>query len=500
MMQQTPGKVYLVGAGPGDPALLTLRGAECLRRADVVLFDYLVNPVLVAHCRDQAERICLGKHGGGRIWPQQEINDQLVAHARAGKTVVRLKSGDPAIFARGAEEVERLMREGIEFEIVPGITAALAAGSYAGIPITHRDLASAVALVTGREDSEKHEQAVDFAALAKFPGTLVFYMGVTTVRHWAAELFAHGKPANTPVAVVRRCSQTDQRTLRTTLGEVAATVEQAKLRPPVIFIIGSVAALAESYGWFEKRPLFGKKILVTRPAHQATALAGPLAELGADVLLHPAIEIGSPTDWGEVDSALKRLSEFDWLVFSSSNGVRYLLERLLATGRDLRALGSLKLAAIGPGTAEELLRYHLKADLIPDEFRAESLASSLAGKARGQRFLLARASRGREILAEELTAAGGVVEQVVVYQSNDVAAADPQIMELMEAGKIDWVTVTSSAIAKSLVKLFGESLKNTKLVSISPITSVTLREMGFEPTAEAMEYTMSGVVDLIRNA
>lgn len=497
MTQQAPGRVYLVGAGPGDPALLTLRGAECLRRADVVLYDYLVNPVLVAHCRAEAERICLGKHGGGRIWPQEEINDQLVALAKQGKTVVRLKSGDPAIFARGAEEVERLVREGIEFEIVPGITAALAAGSYAGISITHRELASAVALVTGHEGPEKHERALDYAALAKFPGTLVFYMGVITVRHWGAELMAAGKAAATPVAVIRRCSQADQRTLRTTLGEVAAAVEREKLRPPVIFIIGEVAALPESYSWFEQRPLFGKKILVTRPAHQAQSLAGPLTELGAEVLFQPAIEIGPPTDWQPVDAALSRLGEFDWLVFSSSNGVKCLFDRLLTTSHDLRALHSIRLAAIGPGTAEELLRHHLKADLVPDEYRAESLAGSLAGKARGRRFLLARASRGREVLAEELAAAGGTVEQVVVYQSNDVTVADSQIAELMQGGKIDWVTVTSSAIAKSLASLFGESLKKTKLASISPITSSALRELSFSPAVEAKEYTMAGVVEAI---
>jgi uroporphyrinogen III methyltransferase/synthase len=498
MTQQASGKVYLVGAGPGDPALLTLRGAECLRRANVVLYDYLVNPVLVAHCRPEAERICLGKHGGGRIWPQEEINDQLVAHAKAGKTVVRLKSGDPAIFARGAEEIERLVREGIEFEIVPGITAALAAGSYAGIPITHRELASAVALVTGHEDPDKHERAVDYAALATFPGTLVFYMGVTTVRLWSEALMAAGKAAATPVAVVRRCSQPDQRTLHTTLEELATAVESEKLRPPVIFIVGEVAALGKGYSWFEQRPLFGKRILVTRPAHQATALAGPLAELGAEVLFQPAIEIGPPTDWGPTDTALLRLNEFDWLVFSSSNGVRYLLERLFAIGKDLRALGSIKLAAIGPGTAEELQRFHLKADLVPDEFRAESLAGKLAGNARGQRFLLARASRGREVLSEELTAAGGVVEQVVVYQSNDLTAADPHIAELLQSGKIDWVTVTSSAIAKSLARLFGDNLKQTKLASISAITSGTLRELGFNPAAEAKEYTMAGVVEAIK--
>ena len=499
MTKERQGKVYLVGAGPGDPALLTLRGAECLRRADVVLYDYLVNPVLVAHCRTGAEQICLGKHGSGRIWSQEEINDQLVAHARAGRTVVRLKSGDPAIFARGAEEIERLVREGIEYEIVPGITAALAAGSYAGIPITHRGLASAVALVTGQEGSQKEDQAIDYAALAAFPGTLVFYMGVTTVRHWSAALIAAGKPPETPVAVIRHCSQPDQKTLLTLLAELPQAVEREKLRPPVIFIIGEVASLAPQYSWFEKRPLFGKKILVTRPANQAAALAAPLAEQGAEVLFQPAIEISSSGDWGPVDAALLRLSDFDWLVFSSANGVRMLLERLLETRRDLRALGRVKIAAIGSGTAEELLRYHLRADLVPDEFRAESLAGHLAENARGKRFLLARASRGREVLADELAAAGGIVEQVVVYESTDIAVADPHIVELLQAGKIDWVTVTSSAIARSLVRLFGDSLRKTRLASISPITSGTLRELGFEPAAEANEYTMAGVVEAIQN-
>lgn len=495
--QVSNGKVYLVGAGPGDPALLTLRGAECLRRADVVLYDYLVNPVLIAHCREGAERICLGKHGGGRIWPQEEINDQLVAHARAGRTVVRLKSGDPAIFARGAEEIERLAQEGIEYEIVPGITAALAAGSYAGIPITHRDLASAVALITGQEDPQKEEKAIDYANLAKFPGTLVFYMGVTTVRQWSAALMAAGKPGTTPVAVIRHCSQPDQKTLLTTLADLPQAVEREKLRPPVIFIIGEVAPLGRQYSWFEKRPLFGKKILVTRPANQAAALAGPLAELGAEILFQPAIAISLPRDWSPVDAAVSRLSEFDWLVFSSSNGVRVLLDRVLESGKDLRVFGQIKLAAIGPGTADELLRYHLQADLIPDEYRAESLAGSLTKSARGKRVLLARANRGREVLAEELAAAGGIVEPIVVYESSDTASADPHIAELLQAGKIDWVTVTSSAIARSLVRLFGDDLRKTKLATISPITSGTLRELGFEPAAEAKEYTIAGIVKAI---
>jgi uroporphyrinogen III methyltransferase/synthase len=493
------GKVFLVGAGPGDPGLITLRGVECLSRADVVLFDYLANSQLLSHAPATAERICLGRHGKSRIWSQEEINARLVALAREGKTVVRLKGGDPAIFARGAEEALELARQGIEFEIVPGITAALAAGSCAGIPVTHRELASAVALVTGHEESGKEWSNLDYEALAKFPGTLVFYMGVTTAQSWTAALISHGKPASTPCAIVRRCSFPDQEKWTCTLGDVASLLgSHGKIRPPVIVIVGEVTTLAPTLSWFEKRPLFGQKVIVTRPREQAAALCDPLAELGAEVLVQPAIEIGPPADWSPVDAALARLSEFDWLVFSSANGVRFLLERLLSMGQDLRALGSVKLAAIGPGTAEELAAYRLRADIVPfDEYRAESLAAALAGRAPGKRFLLARASRGREVLAEDLTAAGGIVEQVVVYSSRDVATANEDIAKQLAEGKIDWLTVTSSAIAHSLANLFGESLGKTRLVSISPVTSATLRELGFAPVAEATEYTMSGVVRAI---
>ncbi len=491
------GKVYLVGAGPGDPGLVTLRAVELLRRADAVLYDYLVNPAILAHCRPEAIKISLGKHGGGRVLTQAEINERLVMMSQVFGTIVRLKSGDPMVFAHAAEELDCLAANAIPFEIVPGVTAALAAASYAGIPVTHRDAASAVALVTGQEDSGKTDSALDFNALARFPGTLVFYMGVTTAEHWSQALIAAGKPAATPVAVLRHVSLPDQKRTDTTLGEVAGQVQAAKLRPPVVFIVGEVASHGPAWTWFEKRPMFGQRILVTRPAHQADDLARPLFELGADVLLQPAIEIRPPASWSQVDRTLELLDRFDWLVFSSSNGVRALLERLPAIGRDLRALGTIRIAAIGPGTAEELARFHLQADLVPDEFRAESLALALKGGAAGKRFLLVRASRGREVLAEELTKAGGIVEQVVAYDSVDVASPQPEIAEQMAAGKIDWTTVTSSAIARSLVKMFGPSLRRTKLVSISPITSATLRELGYEPAAEAGEYTMAGVVAAI---
>jgi uroporphyrinogen III methyltransferase/synthase len=497
---EQPATVYLVGAGPGDPGLITLRGVECLGRADVVLHDYLVNPQILRHVSPGAEIVCLGRHGVGRILSQEEVNARLVDLARQGKTVVRLKGGDPAVFARGAEEVDVLVQHGIPFEIVPGITAALAAGSCAGIPVTHRDLASAVALVTGQEREGKDRSPLDAEALARFPGTLVYYMGVTTAGCWASALIAAGKPADTPAAIIRRCSFPDQLSIRCTLGEVAATLHQRHLRPPAIVIVGQVAALAEKLSWFDHRPLFGVRVLVARPIDQAEGLAQPLAELGADVVVQPAIEISPPSDWGPVDAALAELSKFDWLVFSSSNGVRYLLDRVAAVGRDLRCLGGVKLATVGPGTAATLADYRLRADLIPDEFRAESLAAALAGDAAGKRFLLARASRGREVLAEQLRAAGGEVEQVVVYQSSDVARADDDVARRLAAGEIDYAAVTSSAIARSLASMFGAALNKTRLVSISPVTSETLRSLGLTVAVEAAQYTMQGVVAAIRQA
>jgi len=502
--QPLTGKVYLVGAGPGDPGLITLRGARCLATADVVLYDYLINPRLLEHCRPDAIIICLGQHGRSRIWPQSEINEHLIHHARSGKRVVRLKSGDPAVFARGADEATALAEHGISFEMVPGVTAALAASSYAGIPITHRGLASAVALVTGREDDDKTQSAIDYGALARFPGTLVFYMGVTTAAHWTRQLIAAGKSSSTPVAVVRRVSFPDQFVLRSTLGELTNDLSAAKLRPPVIFLVGEVVDLAPTLSWFDRRPLFGRRVLVTRPIAQAEALRSPLEELGAEVLVQPAIAIEPPVSWEAVDKALTTLDLYDWIAFSSINGVRALLGRLPKLGLDLRALGNVRLAAIGPGTADELARHHLRADVVPAVYEAEALAESLVTRIAEQpvknRVLLVRASRGREVLADQLIAAQAHVEQVVAYRSTDIITPEPAIAEQLREGRIHWVTVTSSAIARSAARLFGDDLRQTKLASISPITSATLRELGFEPAAEATTYTMQGVVDAILTA
>ncbi len=498
-MPTNQGKVFLVGGGPGDPGLITLRGAQCLAGADVVLYDYLVNPHVLAHARSDAELICVGRHGRDRILSQEEINAEMIRFAKSGQMVVRLKGGDPIVFARITEEIAALEAAGVPYEIVPGVTAALAVGSYAGIPLTQGDAASAVALVTGHEREGK-ETSLDYAGLAAFPGTLVFYMGVTTADHWAAALMAAGKSVDTPAAIVRRCSLPDQQTVLCTLGTVAEEIRQRKLRPPALVVVGTVAKVATHHDWFVERPLFGSKIIVTRAAHQAPELVTMLGDLGAEVLVQPAIEIGLPEDWRPVDRAIDRLGEFDWLVFSSVNGVRSFLDRLL-TKHDLRALGRVKLAAIGPGSAEELAKYRLRADLVPGEYRAEALAGALREEAEGGgRFLLLRASRGREVLADELTTHGGQVEQVVVYTSRDVPSADEEILGLLRAGKIDWVTVTSSAIARSLVHLLGDDLRKAKLASISPITSATLREMGHEVAAEARQYTMAGLVSAMLSA
>ncbi len=507
------GRVYLVGAGPGDPRLITLRGVECLRQADLVFYDCLVDRRILSHACPSAEVVCAGQSGaecGGQGASEDELLARTIEAVRAGRAVVYLKGGDPEVFGRGGGQTVALRAAGIVPETVPGVTAALAAAGYAEIPITHAGEASAVALVTARQRRDATGPALDYGALAAFPGTLVVYMGVETAAEWSQALMLAGKPAATPVAVVARCSWPEQETIRCTLGTVAEVVAGREVRQPTVIIVGEVVSLAPEVSWFAARELFGQRILLTRPRDQIGPMWEWLADLGAELMVQPAIRIGDPPDWAPVDAALAELERYGWLVFSSANGVRYLLERLLDGGGDLRRLTRSKLACIGPATAEELGRYHLRADLVPGEYRAEALAEALMGRCLGgdaeggggetepPRFLLARASRGREVLAERLRAAGGVVDQVVVYSSTDVEQADEEVAVAMSAGRIDWVTVTSSAIARSLVALFGEELRKARLASISPVTSETLRRLGHEPAAEATEYTTEGLVEAIR--
>ncbi|TVP97141.1 MAG: uroporphyrinogen-III C-methyltransferase [Planctomycetaceae bacterium] len=502
---------YLIGAGPGDPGLLTLRGAECLGRVEVVLYDGLSNPKLLQHA-PQAEWICVGKHGQSRIWTQAQINEEMIRHVRAGRRVARLKGGDPAVFARTAEEIDALRGANIRFEVVPGITAALAAGSYAGIPITHRRFASAVALVTGQEEPGKAPSSLDWEALARFPGTLVVYMGVTTARHWTAALLAAGKPPETPAAILRRCSLPDQEKIICRLDQVADRLTPAsKLRPPVIVIVGEVARLASEPCWFDDRPLAGQSVLVTRAEQQAEELAAPLTELGAEVLVQPAIELLPVEDFSELDAKIAAIADYDWLIFTSRNGVSHFLDRMWALGKDSRHLKNVRLAVVGKRTAQALHDRHLLPDLAAG-MNAEALATELiareslklphgatptnepAAPLAGRRFLWARASRGPDRLAQRLTNAGGQVQQVVAYRHLDIAVADPVVAARLAGGKLNWVTVTSDATAHALVRLFGDSLRTAQIASLSPNITCTLKRLGLPVAAEAAEPTMGSLV------
>lgn len=491
------GFVYLVGAGPGDPGLLTLRGAECLARADLVLYDGLVNPLLLRHSHARAERTCRAEGPAGRMIAQDEINQHLIDAARSGKTVVRLKGGDPFIFGRGSEEASALAAAGIPFEVVPGITAATAAAVYTGISLTHRDHASAVAFITGHEDPAK-AATLDYSALASFPGTLVFYMGLHRLQAIADLLITCGKPAVTPVCVVSRATQPLQRTVTGTLDTIAVLTKAAELHAPSLVIVGDCVRLREHARWFEDRPLFGQVIGITRPEHQADDAALRAVELGALPVMLPTIEIAPPETWAEVDAVLARLGEFDWIVFTSANGVHGLLGRLWEMGGDTRRLAQSKLATIGPSTAAALEKYSLRADLVPKEYRAESLADALRPHVAGCKVLWARASRGRDVLPAELAAAGAQVEQLVVYQNRDAGPFSPHVMKQLEQGELDWIALSSPSIARNLPNLLTPQAKQnlggkTKLVSISPVTTAAASEAGLTITAEATEYTWDGI-------
>ena len=497
-----PARVHLVGAGPGDPGLLTLRGAEVLRRADVVLYDGLSNPALLEHAAD-AECICVGKHGQARIWSQDEINAELLCRAEKGARVVRLKGGDPAVFARTSEEVDTLRGANIDFEIVPGITAALAAGSYAGIPVTHRGIASAVALVTGHEKPGKSSSDLDWNALARFPGTLVVYMGVTTARQWTQALLENGKPAETPCAILRRCSLPDQMRVHCRLDEVADLLTPAsKIRPPVITIVGPVTQLADAMSWLDRRPLFGKRILVTRPQSQCQSLSQPLRELGADVTEAPAIEIqGIDQKQSEsLDAAIDELPKTDWIVFGSTNAVDHFIGRMQRRNIDARHLGSTRIAAIGKRTAERLSESFLSVDIVPDTYTAESLADAMVSRVDGKRVLVVRADRGETAWVERLSAAGATVNALAAYHNVDVAEPPDGIADQIVAGEFDWVTATSSASVHNIIRWLGGRTPQSRLAVISPVTAAAAQAAGWQPDAVGQPHTTNGMVQAILSA
>jgi uroporphyrinogen III methyltransferase/synthase len=497
--------VFLVGAGPGNPGLLTIRGAEVLARADFVLYDQLVPERLLDLAPPTAEKLCVRDLPGNHPDKYPHVHQLLIERGRAGRTVVRLKGGDPLIFGRGGEEAEALRTAGVGYEIVPGVTAALAAGAFLEIPLTHRKYASAVALVTGHELPNKAGNRLDWKALAAFPGTLCIYMGVAKLPVIVAELIKHGKNPDTPAAIVERASTGDQRTVDARLADLEEARRNAGLEAPGLIVIGEPIAHRPPQSWFEQRPLFGQRVLVTRPAHQAAEMVCKLEHLGAVVSRLPTVEIRDPADFGPLDRAIGQLATggWDWVVFTSANGVHAFVRRIKALGGDLRVLGPTKLAAIGPKTADALRGYHLNPDLVPpDEFNSEGLAAALRALAGRQRILLARANRGRELLREELSKVAHV-EQVTVYDQVDLVTPAADVIDHLRRGEIRYVTLSSSNVARSLVQAFDETIRGRvergeiRLVAISPETGKAVREMGLPVAAEATTFTADGLIDAV---
>ena len=476
--------VFLVGAGPGDPGLLTVRAVELLGSADVVLYDRLIPFEALRYARPEAELVYVGKQGGGPQMPQDEIDRLLVEHGRAGKRVVRLKGGDPLVFGRGGEEALKLREAGIEYEIVPGITAGVAAPAYAGIPVTHRELASGVAFVTGHEDPDKPESMLDWAALARFPGTLVFYMGVRALPRIAERLQAEGRPPDEPVAVVERGTLPGQRTLLATLADVADRAAEQQIKAPAVTLVGPVAALRDDLAWLERRALHGRTIAVTRARAQASPLAARLRELGADVIEAPAIRTRS------LPAEVPDLAGYDLLVATSPNGARELFSRI----RDARSLAGLRVAAMGPGTARAFREHGIEADIVPERSVAEGMVEALADIP-VTRALIARGKEGRNVVPDALRERGAEVDVLALYETVPEALDDAQVRAVKGA---DYVTFTSASTVRHLLEAAGaEALDGPKLASIGPATSAELRAHGREPDLEADPHTPDGLVDAV---
>ena len=497
------GVVYLVGAGPGDPGLITVRGLEAIGRADVIIYDYLAAPALLRHARDTAELIYVGKKGGDHTLSQDKINALIVAKARQGAGVVRLKGGDPFIFGRGGEEAEALIEAGIAFEVVPGVTSAIAAPAYAGIPLTHRKYTTTVAFVTGHEDPAKETSGIDWPALARGIGTLVFLMGVKNLPHIVARLIEHGKPADTPAALIRWGTTARQQTVAGTLATIVERVRQAGLEAPAVIVVGEVVRLREKMTWFDNRPLLGKRIVVTRARAQASDLVRQLADLGAECLEYPTITVEPPLDWTPLDRAIDRIDDYDWLIFTSVNGVERFFERLFIRGRDVRALGRIGTAAIGPSTAAGLLAFGLASDIVPESYQAEAVIAAFEKiDVTGRKILLPRAAEARPILPQQLAKMGAAVDEVPVYRTLPAADGAADLVARLSTGTIDMITFTSSSTVTNFKSLlpgdrFQDLIRPVTIASIGPITTETAVKRGFEVHLTAESFTIPGLVAAI---
>ena len=495
-MSARAGIVYLVGAGPGDPGLMTVRARELIASADVILHDRLIGPGALAGARDDAELVYVGKRPENSAMPQEEIEALMVERAREGRSVVRLKGGDPFVFGRGGEEAETLAAAGVGFEIVPGVTAGVAAPAYAGIPVTHRDDASAVAFVTGHEDPAKDETALDWEALARFPGTLVLYMGVKNLPLIAERLAAGGRDPDEPAAAIHRGTQDGQQTVSSTLAGLPDAVAEAGLGAPAILLFGPVAARREAIAWVERRPLHGRRVVVTRARAQASGLAATLRELGAEVVELPAIRIEPLLGSEAVRDAVADLHSYALVVMTSPNGVRLLFEAMAAQGRDARALANATVAAIGPGTARALARHGVIADLVPESYVAEALVETLTSvDVRDRPVLVARAAEARDVIPEALADRGARVDVVPLYET----VREPPDSGAVEAAReADYITFTSSSTVRNLIEALGDRFpRSARVVSIGPVTTETARELGLEVAVEAERHDIEGLVDAL---
>ncbi|HYM14663.1 MAG TPA: uroporphyrinogen-III C-methyltransferase, partial [Dehalococcoidia bacterium] len=480
------GLVSLVGAGPGDPELITVGGAARLAEADVVIYDRLANPALLSHARPGAELIDAGKLPDRHTLTQDEINALLVEHGRAGKRVVRLKGGDPFVFGRGGEEAEALVAAGVPFEILPGVTSAIAAPAYAGIPVTHRALASSFAVITGHEHPAKDGSSIDWEHLARGVDTLIFLMGTGRLAEIAGQLVAHGRPPATPAAVIEWGTLPRQRTVAGTLATIAADVAAAGIGPPAVTVVGEVAALRDHLRWFDARPLFGKRVLVTRTRRQASELSRALAAQGAEPVELPTIEIVPRVDASALAAAIEalRTSAYQWCVFTSANAVELFAGHLRDAGLDARAFGRARIAAIGPGTADALARAGLRADVVPPTFVAESLLDALSSRVlRGARVLLPRAEGARTVLVDGLAALGARVDELTLYRAGLPREQDAEALRRLRAGEIDIATFASSSSVRNLVEMLGgdvSPLRNVLIAAIGPVTAHAVRDAGLQ--------------------
>ena len=490
--------VYLIGAGPGDPGLLTVRGKELIETCDIIVYDYLANAEFLDYARPDAEIIYVGKKGGDHTLPQDKINDLLVERAGQGKTIARLKGGDPYVFGRGGEEAEELIAAGLSFEVVPGVTAGVAAAAYAGIPVTHRDHTTSVCFITGHEDPTKEESGHNWEVYARSNSTLVFYMGVKNLPMIAGNLMAGGRSKDTPVALVRWGTRCNQESMVSTLENVAAEAERRKFAAPSIIIVGGVCSLAGKLAWFEKKPLLGKGVVVTRAREQASDLSDVLRQMGACVFEFPTITVEPLDDYDEVEQAILGLGAVDWVIFTSVNGVKHFWAQLTEIGLDTRALGGISVAAIGPATADELLLRGVTPDFVPPKYVAEEIVTGLLEQGiAGKNVLIPRAKVAREVLPEELAKAGANVRILPVYETKLTQADSSEINEALAQGKIQALTFTSSSTVENFFTLLEpDTLRqypDVKIACIGPVTAKTLARFGFTPDIQPEDYTIPGL-------